>query len=650
MEKNLLPKIAVPLLAFTSLLFHTNSFAQSTDDFPSFGTYSADEINLKKCDFDKEANAVVLFDIAKSYYDDDWHLITDHRTRIKILNAKGLNQADVAINFYSKDDFEYISNINGTTTNFDASGEHNTKLSSKTVFTKQVNSHWSQMRFSMPEVKAGSIIEYSYTSNMKHYGGLDEWVFQKEIPVLKSAYDLTLRPNTEFAYKVLKSKDIPIKIDPRKNSGSIYFEMDNIAGLRDEPFMDSRKNNLQHVTFQLAAYTQHDNKVNTFTKWEDVAPELLKEQEFGSQLTKSLSGTDDFIAKTKALPTDIEKIKATYALVQKKVGWDGFTTKYSIDGIKKAWDKGTGKNGEINLIFVNLLQSVGVAAYPLLAADRWHGKVDVSYPFIDQFNNTVAYIETLNGSFMVIDAADKETPINMIPYDLLNTYGYIVGKKKKGLILLEDKNHYLKNMVSLSAQISQDGVMSGSAQGFSYDYEKIERKNFYNKNGKQKFISKYFTADYANIQADSLELDNLNNDSLDLEQKVNFKQTLSTSGEYTFVDCHLFSGIGKNPFTDNVRFSDINFGSARTYLANQAIALPSNYKVDALPKNLKMITPDSAFTLIRRVEIQDNQLMTQIKFEIRNSYYSVEDYSMLKEFFKKMYDILDEQVVLKKKN
>jgi hypothetical protein len=63
-----------------------------------------------------------------------------------------------------------------------------------------------------------------------------------------------------------------------------------------------------------------------------------------------------------------------------------------------------------------------------------------------------------------------------------------------------------------------------------------------------------------------------------------------------------------------------------------------------------MITPDTAFTLIRKVEVQDNQLLTQIKFEIRNSYYAAEDYGMLKEFFKKMYDILDEQVVLKKKN
>jgi len=650
MEKNFPSKIAMPLLALASVLFYTNTFAQSTEDFPPFGIYSQEDVNLKKVDFDKQANAVVLFDIAKTYYDDEWHMITDHRTRIKILNTKGLDQADIAIDFYSKDDFEYITNINGTTTNFDASGEHNTKLSSKTVFTKQVNAYRSQMRFSMPDVKVGSIIEYSYTSNMKSYGALDEWVFQKEIPVLKSAYDLTLRPNTEFAYKVLKSKNLPIKIDPRKNSGSIYFEMDNIAGLHNEPFMDSRKNSLQQVTFQLASYTQHDSKISNFNKWEDVAPELLRQPEFGGQLSKSLSNTDVFIATTKALSSNLEKVKATYALVQKRIGWDGYVTKYSIDGVKKAWDKGAGKNGEINLIFVNLLQSVGVTAYPMLAADRRYGKVDISYPFIDQFNNTVAYIEIPNSPALVIDASDKETPINMMPYNLLNTYGYIVDKKKKGLILLEDKNHYLKNMVSLSGEISADGVLSGGAQTFSYDYEKTERKDFFNKNGKQKFINEYFTAEYTNVHADSLEIDNLNDDTLNLEQRVNFKQTLNTSGEYAFVDCHLFSGIGKNPFTDDVRFSDINFGSARVYLSNQVISLPANYSVDALPKNIRLITPDTAFTLIRRVEVQDNQLLTQIKFEIRNSYYSVEDYSMLKEFFKKMYDILDEQVVLKKKN
>ncbi len=652
MKKKLKQNTSSLLLAVIVFIAGTSKLhSQSIEDFPSFGSYLAEETHLKKCDFDKEANAVILFDIGKSYYNDQHNLVTERRTRLKILNAKGLEYADVAIPYYKKDNFEFISNINAITTNFDEAGKaYTAKLSGRNVYDKKVNDLYSEMRFSMPEAKAGSIIEYKYVSTKNHYGGLEDWYFQTHIPTLKSAYYLVLLPNSEFAYRVFKSPALPITIDKSENSGSIYFEMKNIAGLHDEPFMDSRTNNLQHVTFQLAAFIRSNDKTKYFNSWNNVASQLLKDPDYGGQLNKNLSGTDELITKTKALHAAIDKVKAIYEFVQKRIGWNGITSKYTENGIKKAWDKGVGMNGEINLIFLNLLQSAGITAYPLLASDRWHGKVDLDYPFIDQFNKTIAYVEMPNGRPLIIDVSDKNTPIHMMPFSLLNTYGYIVGKKKKGLILLEDKNQYSKNEVILTAVLSSNGVLSGTAGDNSYDYERLERKNFLGKNGKQKFLERYFKAAYTNLAVDSLVIENLDNDSLCLTQHVNFRQTLNTSGDYAFIDCHLFSGIGKNPFTDDIRFSDINFGSPHKYSSNQVISLPGNFTVDAVPQNIKLITPDTAFTLVRRIEIREKQILSQVSFEIRNSYYEVDDYPMLKEFFKKMYDMLDEQIVLKKKS
>ncbi len=75
----------------------------------------------------------------------------------------------------------------------------------------------------MPDVQAGSIIEYKYTTTAKSYAYLDDWYFQRELPTLHSRFSLVVMPNYEFSYRVIKSDQLPISIKQEKNSGRIYF-------------------------------------------------------------------------------------------------------------------------------------------------------------------------------------------------------------------------------------------------------------------------------------------------------------------------------------------------------------------------------------------------------------------------------------------
>jgi hypothetical protein len=47
---------------------------------------------------------------------------------------------------------------------------------------------------------------------MKHYGGLKDWEFQSEIPVVQSRYSLLMVPTAEFTYAIKKSEEFPIDI------------------------------------------------------------------------------------------------------------------------------------------------------------------------------------------------------------------------------------------------------------------------------------------------------------------------------------------------------------------------------------------------------------------------------------------------------
>lgn len=623
--------------------------SQTFEDLPAFGEFTATEIEMKKCSFDPEANAIVLMDLARSNPGDQNQLITEHRIRIKILNEKGFDHATVSIPYYRKEDYEYISDVKGVISNYDAYNRPTTTtLDRKSIFDVKVNELYSQIKFTMPNVKAGSIFEYSYTSTMKSYGGLEDWVFQTDIPTVRSRYHLYIITNAEFAYQVYKLPTIPIKITNNKETGSVVFEMENMAGLRDEPYMDSRRDNLQRVTFQLAMINRGNGASKYLNSWDEVSRELLSRPDFGNQLHKSLSGTDEFIKTTKLLTDPNEKLKLVYQYVQQRMGRNSYDSKYSIDGLKKAWEKGIGTSGEVNLAFINILQDVGIDAVPMLASDREYNKINISYPFIDQFHQTITCVR-LPDKTLYIDASDKLTPIHMIPYSLLNTYGFIIDKKKGGLVLIENKKLYYENVVNIMADISEEGVLSGSVFERNSDYAKLERKNFYKKADTEKYLERYFQRAYTNLKADSLEISNLDNDTLPLVQKVQFTQTLNTSGDYTLLGIDLFSGIPKNPFSSDIRFSDINFGSPQRFVVNQTIMLPEQFEIDELPKNASMITADTSFKLIRRIETHEGRISTQLKLEINQSYFKQEDYEMLQAFFKKMQGILDEQIVLKKK-
>src|SRR4051812_7469936 len=87
-----------------------HSYCQ-TDITSNLGYFSPEELTYKECPFDKEASAVVFFDKAVGNYNDQWALITTHHIRIKVLNEKGIPYGNIKIPYYSKDDYEYITDI-----------------------------------------------------------------------------------------------------------------------------------------------------------------------------------------------------------------------------------------------------------------------------------------------------------------------------------------------------------------------------------------------------------------------------------------------------------------------------------------------------------------------------------------------------------
>jgi hypothetical protein len=136
---------------------------------------------------------------------------------------------------------------------------------------------------------------------------------------------------------------------------------------------------------------------------------------------------------------------------------------------------------------------------------------------------------------------------------------------------------------------------------------------------------------------------------LPLREDFNFKLDLPGSDEkYIYFSPNLFTGISVNPFINESRFSDIDFVYLNNYLINGRYKLPKGYKIDALPKSITIVMPDNTISFKRIVGEMEGHIIVNYAIKFKKARYSKDEYFILREFYKKMYEMLDEQIVLKK--
>jgi hypothetical protein len=632
------------LLAF-QLIISSPAFCQTS--ISEFGQFSGAEFDMKECSFDKTADAVVLFDQATSTYNDEYNLITDRRIRFKILKEKGIERGDIHVRFYNKDRFEFIGRVDATIATPDASGKITwNNLEQKSIYTRKLNEIYSEMVFAMPNVKVGSIIEYKYQSVMQHYGGLRDWYFQEEIPVVLSSYHLYILPNTVFNYVVKKSSFMEMTVVPNRDNGSVLYEMKNIPGLRDEAYITSYRDYLQRVSFQLSSYNRNGSEVKFSNNWKELNREFMDDRDFYGQIKKNVPALASFKTVSANHTDAYDRMKFIYDYVRQNFTWDDVYSLYASASLKTTIEKNRGSSAELNLLLINLLKDADLDVYPLLVSDRDHGRVDTSFSMISQFDKVVAYVNIDNKGY-VLDATDSYTPANMIPSELLNTIGFLVDKKNYGFIHLEDEANRRIRSIHINNNIEADGTVKGNAGVGLASYARVGKAEQYNSN-KQKYID-LFANSMSGLKIDSFKITGLEADTAVLYHDISFNYPATKSGSYYLVNYNLFTGFEKNPFVADYRFTDIDFGTKYTYLLDGTFTVPDQMVVDALPKNMTLRTDDSMMLTSRELTKAGNTIEVKIKVVINKSRYDADDYLAVKSFFGKMVDMLSEPIVLKAK-
>ncbi len=634
---------------------------------PAFGKVDKEDLMMTDCEFDKGAAALKLIDWGNAYYDrgttgiSTFKTVLQRRVRIKILKEKGISQADVEIPYYTHNNEEKILKLNANTYNIDAEGKTLiTVVKKSSIYSKRINAYHSKMIIAFPEVKVGSIIEYAYTVERETIS-LNDWHFQGRIPVRYSEYQLripqifrfsvqpTIVDTVEDKHEIIDEMiSVSEGVLNTKSLKSIYI-MRNLPGIKNEPYMGATKDYMQRLEFQLTQIVYSDSHIEDRSlKWKDVIKNGLNENEsFGMQLKKDLNAAKELVEEAKLISDLESRMKFLYNQIRQKFNWDETNDIYTDLGLSKAWETKTGNSADINLLLVKLLKDAGLNAKPMLFSTREHGLVSPLYPFLSQFNTVNAFVE-IEKSFFVLNATDKVSHYKLVPEDIANTSGFIVdGENGKWKEILSGKSKY-KVMAAVQAEIDSDGLMKGNGFVNCYDYARVQRCQTLI-TSKEKFNSEYFIKPYPSIKIEDITINNQENDSLPLEQKVKFNFMLNTSGVYRYFTLNIFSDLEENPFIAINRVSDIDFGVHQEYSILGNYTIPEDYEFEGLPESISMTTPDNGIVFKRFIQSESNVLNVKMTLEFKRSFYPANTYAEFASFYKKLFDKLNEQVVIKKK-
>ena len=144
-----------------------------------------------------------LGDFGKNDIDDSNILVKyEIRLRTKILKPEGARHANIDITYYQKDDMtnaDELTDLKIRVFTKNEKGKVEKRNVNTSAFVKErVDANYMVMHVEVPDVEAGSIIEYQYNITSPRPAFLYDWVFQESIPTVRSKCDIEIPAFLQF--------------------------------------------------------------------------------------------------------------------------------------------------------------------------------------------------------------------------------------------------------------------------------------------------------------------------------------------------------------------------------------------------------------------------------------------------------------------
>lgn len=643
------------------LAFSAQSAIDRSQDL-DFGQYLNAEFEYTRYEPDTLAEAVFLFDIGKSYFEFDrenggTYLHFVRRFKIKILSKAGFDWANVEIPLRKKDDkMDELRLVDAMTYTMENGLVRKTRLDQSAVYKEEQDAHWRIMKFAMPDVQVGSVIEVQYEVKSPFMFYFKNWEFQKSIPVVYSEYTAAMVPFYNYSF-LLQGKN---KFDEQTSAESMNeqtvagvkfhdmlytFVMKNLAAFRSEPFITCPKDYTIALNFQLCEFISPEGvKTNYLSTWPKFCSGLLSEDLFGKVINGAEAKCKGLL-KDKVLPDSaVDKAKYVYDWVVSNFDWNGSYDKYSDKRAAEMLKVKKGNTADINLFLVGMLRAAGVEAYPVLLSTRDHGKFKVDTPFDFFFNYVIAAV-VVNGKYLLLDATEPTIGFGNVPARCINENGFMPKDKKsfEWVNLNDGKTSTITYIINLSPKIGADStncvVMLKANGHYAMKYRELFQSN------KVEMAESMLSSDLSLTEPYVLTNEQNPSEPFQANLKARIRQN-NLDGSISIKPFLGFMNMG-NPLNKPTRQYPIDmiFKQCRSFTIT--IAVPDGYEL--APIRTVQNLNDENFRLSFAYNMEDkNTLVINASYQFKKEIYDAAVYEKMKNYFRILDQTFNQSVVLVK--
>ncbi len=651
------------LITLLILFITTISFSQHYKQDANFGKLTQQDHTLTKYDKDSTANALVLYESGKSYFTVERNKVvvkTIYHFKIKIFNVDGFKHASFSIPIYNtKSNNESVEDIVGITHN----GSHQTQLMKNQIYKEKINDNWKEVKFTMPNLKEGSIVEVNYTLVAPFKFNLTGWEFQSDIPKLVSEYKALIPGNYYYNRKLtgflqLTTNSSTIKKDcfrvqgyaGHANCEDVLYRMEDIPAFEEEDYMTSKDNFISKIKFELKETQWFDGTKQKYTTtWDVTDKEFRTDKNIGVQLKKTKYFEELIPSEVKNITNDLEKAKAVYKFIQNYFTWN---EKYSIFRnvkIKNAIEDKTGNVGEINISLINALKSVGLDTELVVLSTRNNGFPTRLYPVISDFNYVIAKLN-INSKVYLLDATDKLKPFGQLPFKCLNSFGRVMDFENDSYWYDFKPETNSKSVDYANLILNENGNIEGKLKRVSTGYNAYSKREDYRSKSEDDIVSE-FEDEFTNLTVEDYSLENKNDIDKPLIEVFDIVFDYEDCTNKIYFNPFFGGSFKENPFKQENRLYPVDFGYQRKYILHLNLEIPDNYKIESFPVSSEIKYDDNTAGYSIRTKNQGGYKFTLYSnLNIGKTIFYNKEYDFLKEIFKQTIITQKTPLVLSKIN
>ena len=634
-----------------------------------FGKPTDEEMRMTVYEADSSAEAVVLCrltDVTYTIQQSSFLVDYKERFRIKVLKPSGARFAKVVIPYqvqvslnsiggtkltamalpkpgggdtyfetegvsmmegvFGTDADDVVEDIKGTAFNLEGSKVVKSYLKKSDIVRKKIDEHHYQVEFTVPNVKEGTVVEVEYNIHSQLFWELRDWYAQCEIPVVYANLDMNIPTYLIFNIEdhgiqrltytcTAGSQKFKLVSDPLAKPMTIatnhyIYTGRNLRAMPKDDYVWNVEDFRAGITTELKTYRLPGMSEMDFAKtWQQIDELVLGSDFFNLQLNAHSPLQQELEnAHVKDIADQQQRAAAVYQLVMKHVTWNG---KYELwpQPTKETLQKGTGTNGDINMLLIQSLKDAGLNAAPVLLRTRDKGHLPHNFPSIKKLSTYVVAILLQNGTKYYVDASSTDGYLNVLPEPLLVERARLLlnGNKSQWVNLQKISRSQVTTIVE--ATLSTDGVLTGTQTSH---YKGLAAARYHAqqraKGGKSEF-------------------------AVEATDSVPFTIRGEVNGN-TISVCPFYSvPVTENPFVAGKRLMPVEFPCEESQQITVNITLPEGYVLESSPKPVSATTPDKGINGRYSVTSYGGKVTVQYLFNVAKMSHSNTNYEALRDIF-----------------